>query len=362
MKRTTRKYILLAFISLSFVLNNACEKEIEFKGQDTESKIVLYSNMETDSLISCQIGLSYAIFNTEYTPPQIKNAEVKLYKDDVFIENLNYSLPPESSTNDYYEPNPFSKYISAINRSEAGAEYKIEVSIPGYKSVISSTLMPEQTNILDFNTEVTEITEYDWTTKALKIIINFKDNPGKEDFYRLVVKQKYGRYPYEKSQPYNDTIPILISEQTLNWLNSTDPLINPSEDEDIFGYSSGNENNIFSDEKISGKEYELTFNLGYNEKELDTSYHEFLNFYISLQSISKDFYYYLKSYTNHKNTDGAIFTEPVLVYSNVINGLGILGASTNNLKIINYGNYPVEGVKYVDEQEYWDNYYVSYLK
>ena len=51
--------------------------------------------------------------------------------------------------------------------------------------------------------------------------------------------------------------------------------------------------------------------------------------------------------------DGAFLVEPVLVYSNIENGLGVFGAASNTIERINYGHYPVDGVYYLSEEEYW---------
>lgn len=360
-------HIIKILSFLIIIAGISCEKTIEFNGGETNPKIVLYSNLQPDSIITCQIGFSYAIFEAKYTPSQIRNADVKLYKDNIFIESLSYTTPPVSDPDLYNDVQYLSNYESSNQIPEPLSNYKIEVAIPGYQSIYSSALLPEPVNITNIDTQliVEKFDEYDygmepeWSYKnrILKTKISFTDPPNEENFYRLVVRQNYGFYTGDKNLPYNIEIPVLLSNNNISWIESDDPLLNPAEDEDILGSYTGNEYNIFSDEKISGKEYELSFDLNFNGDYVDTIYHEFTHFTIQLQSISKDLYYYLISYSSYKMTDGNFFSEPVLVYSNVENGLGIFGAFNSAKRSIKFGEYPKEGVYYEDEDKFWANYY-----
>ncbi|MCF8381772.1 MAG: DUF4249 domain-containing protein [Bacteroidales bacterium] len=357
----------ILIISLMIPGGISCEKVIDFKGAETKPKIVFYANLQSDSLISCQIALSYAVFETNYSPSQIKNADVKLFKDDEFLENLSYTDPPEADIiNGDYEINYFSNYSSSGLIPDPQSEYRFEVSVPGYNSVQSTTRLPETMNILSFDTTVIEkeytVMEYYpdsktvYSFKEIHVKIKFSDPPNEDNFYRLAVNQFVGRYAGDKFQPFDNSVPIIISNYG-GWITTTDPLLNPSEEEDIFGSYEGNEFNLFSDEKIAGKSYELNFQFVIDNNSIDTSFYEFLHYHINLQSISKDFYYYLSSFSKHNMAEGGFLVEPVLVYSNIENGLGVFGATSNTLKSIKYGQFPVEGVDYISEKEYWSEFY-----
>lgn len=57
-------------------------------------------------------------------------------------------------------------------------------------------------------------------------------------------------------------------------------------------------------------------------------------------------------------SEGDFLSEPVLVYSNVKNGLGIFSAFNSTKRSIKFGEYPKEGVYYEDGNEYWTDYYL----
>jgi len=73
------------------------------------------------------------------------------------------------------------------------------------------------------------------------------------------------------------------------------------------------------------------YNWYYSDDEMYNS------FYLELSSISKDYFDYLHSYQRQSNYfGGELFAgEPVQVFTNVQNGLGILGASNKtSVKLI----------------------------
>ena len=109
----------------------------------------------------------------------------------------------------------------------------------------------------------------------------------------------------------------------------------------------------------------LAEHYGFNEEELDfiinpyyefmdTSYHEFFRFRIELQSISKDLYLYLRTYSAQWEIGDDFFAEPVIIHSNVSDGLGIFGASASSYQNLAYGSYPVDEVYYLRDDEYYD--------
>ena len=67
----------------------------------------------------------------------------------------------------------------------------------------------------------------------------------------------------------------------------------------------------------------------YNDIEDLPFYREYeYSLVVHLQSTSKEYYQYMKSFDQYVENDGNPFAEPTLVKTNVKNGLGILGASS----------------------------------
>jgi len=331
----------------------SCEKEIPFKSDELEPKIVLYANIHPDSIISCDIGQSYPVIKSNDRTSQIRNAEVKLFVDGELSEILTYREPLPNPYDYGNSQSYLSKYIST-QFPEAGKEYSIEVELDGMKKVRGSTLLPQIVPLIRIDTQRVIISEYDYSYPSLKTKLVFKDPPETENFYRIAIRQASGYYPGDRFLPYDPEIPVLISRYNVNWLDSDDPLLFPREEEGLFDNFEGNEYLIFNDEKISGKEYELKFNLSFDGLIPDPDYYEFFHYEIQLQSISKELYYFLRSSASQRYNDGDLFIEPVIIFSNITNGLGVFGSTNRNGKNLEIGEYPVEGVLYESPEEYYD--------
>ena len=334
---------------------SSCEKVIEFEGEALERKLVLYSVLNPDSVIDVYISYSLPIF--DLSPyGQVTSADVSLFRDDTFIETLSYK--PPSPRSEYMPPVSLSNYISASEIPLPGSTYRLEVSLPGYQSVSSEAVLPTPVPIISLDTTRITYRESDmdflWEWSEWNVSLRFRDPPGEENYYRLVLRQVSGYYTGDKFLPYSDEYPVVVDEQEVLWIQTDDPLLNPEEENSIFGSDVPNAFSVFSDELISGKEYELDFILNPYFEYLDTSYHEFFQFRIELQSISKDLYQYLMSYSAQWMLGDDLFSEPVIVHSNVNGGLGIFGASASSKQSISMGSYPVDGVYYLTNEEYYD--------
>jgi hypothetical protein len=336
--------ILMAGLAVS------CEKVIEFKGEALDPKIVVYSVLDPVSPVTASISVSHPVFDPEYTYEQIENAEVGLYKDGSFLEYLSY-VPPVRITGYEYSP-PLSTYISGSHKPVPGSTYRLEVSVSGYTPVVCEASFPTPVPIISVDTLTQTRNEYDWEYHTWLTKIRFQDPPEEDNFYRLVVRRSFGMYNGDKFFPFSADIPVIVYENEMGWIDTEDPLLVPTEEYSLFGSDVPNTFSIFSDELISGKEYELAINISQSDPPVDTSYHEFLHIKIELQSISRDLYMFLLSYEAHSTTEGAFFTEPVMVYSNVENGLGVFGTSIPSRFAILQGSYPDEGVMYITNTMY----------
>jgi hypothetical protein len=134
-------------------------------------------------------------------------------------------------------------------------------------------------------------------------------------------------------------------------IESDDPVFasNENADEMLFG-SSNSGYTLFTDDIFNGKTYDLKFNLNdditYYFQEMNTNHLGFYVITVELQSLSQDVYYYMKSLSLSNANSGGLFMEPVPIYNNIDNGLGIFGGCSATQYTIARGRFPVEGVKY----------------
>ncbi len=321
----------------------SCESVIEFKGDGADPKPVIYSMLHPDSLIKVSVAVSHAVFDEKYEAKQITNAVVQVYRDGVLLETLKY-IPPGPQS-DWYPTDPYSRYVSSVNKPVFGSTYRIEVEIPGMGTASGEAMLPALVPIIAIDTG-SVIRE--WGERQLEVRLKFRDPAGKDDYYRLTARGIGGNYLGNKGEPYMPSNPVVITEADLSFGVYYEPLITPKQEDDIFGMYLENTYSLFNDELIAGKEYDLTLRYHYNRP--DPEYYEFAHSYFSLHSLSRDLYLYLQSLSAHRQTRENFLAEPVMVYTNVSNGLGVVGAMSTYTGVLKIGEYPVEGVFYEDFQ------------
>lgn len=343
MKRVLKYYSAVAILMF---LTPSCEEIIEFKGEKIDPKIVLYAMLNPDDTISVSLAKSHAVFDNRYTPQQITNATVRLFRDGVLVETLAY-VPPEPCEN--CMPAEHSRYVSQGIRPVPGSTYRIEAEVTGFKPVSAETGLPVLVPVMSIDT--TTDTEEGCNT-YLVTKVKFADPGATANYYRISVTRLEGYYNGDKSVPYRPEIPVRVTMSDDSYAATADPIIAPEQEDDLFGIYSSNTYNVFSDELISGQEYDLTLKISFYRRP-DPTYYEFTHFKIELHSITKDMFLYLRSYAAHMQTRDSFFSEPVLVYSNIKDGLGVFGSGVISTADIKIGEYPVEGVNYQYGEQIW---------
>lgn len=325
--------LIMAFMATS------CETTIKYRGGGADPKIVIYSLLHPDSLIRVSVARSHAVFDERYEAEQITNAVVRVFRDDELLETLDYvpSEPvPENSPAD-----PYSRYVSEVNRPVPGSTYRIEVEVQGLTTAFGEAILPDPVAIISIDTTFV-ISE--WGERQMEVKIKFHDPAGAENFYRLTARDITGVYYGQKEEPYSPLIPVMVTESDISYGIWGEPLITPKQEDDLFGMYLENTYSLFTDELISGKEYDLTMRFYY--KAPDTDYYEFAHSYFMLHSLTRDLYLYLQSLSAQSQTSDNYLAEPVLVYTNITNGLGVVGAMSTGTDSLKIGDYPVEGVSY----------------
>jgi len=338
MKRKRMMTYIPALLIMAF-LAGSCETIIKFRGDGGDPRIVIYTLLHSDSLIKVSVAVSHAVFDEKYEVEQITNAVVRVYRDGVLLETLDY-VPPVPVP-EYQPAITHSRYVSEVNRPVPGSTYKIEVEVPGLTTASGSAMLPDPVPIIRIDTTFV-ISE--WGERQMEVKIKFLDPAGTENLYRLTARGISGVYYGPKEEPYSPLMPVMVTDEDLSYGASDEPLITPNQGDDIFGMELYNNYTLFTDELISGKEYSLTMHFYY--KAPDTDYYEFDHTYFMLNTLSRDLYLYLQSLSAQAQTRDNFLAEPVLVYTNITNGLGVVGAISTGKDSLKIGDYPVEGVYY----------------
>jgi len=272
--------ILYHLLLFSIFLLSACRTPIDLDLMNIDNKIVVNSAFSPDSLIKIYLTSDYSplIRYDNYDPENINNASIYLYKNDIIIDTFSFIGNGE--------------YLSSIYPL-IGSNYKIEIQADNFSTVNAYDLIPQTVPINSISYELTNDEIYN-----NKFNITFTDPPEK-NYYILHFPNDY-------------------------YFKSNDPVFGQYaavDDEFIF---------VFNDEIFNGNTYSITvYGNIYIPSHWDDSER---NMHFYLHSISENLYKYFKTYNKQVQRGDDLMElyqkgliEPIPIYSNIENGLGIFG-------------------------------------
>ncbi len=325
-----KRYIKIAVVILLISINFSCEKVIEMDIKNTQIRIVANSIITPDSTISVHLTRSRHILDNANIEV-LKNATIKLYEDNVFIGQLNYS--GGGIYNIDYKP-------------KENGEYKIEVEHDSYDNVVATTKIPIKIPIVQVSGS-TIINEYGNDSYSIGVTIN--DPNDEENYYLLRCRYKNQHKVYDPDLIIYDTVYVSADTVVIDTIYGGQTIVEKNEyiylgaDEVSLAESYPEGGLLLSDELFDGSNYEFrgSFNRwsfeSYDYGEDGNTSNDTVKVYIELYSINSDLYKYAQSYNKHFDSQGDPFAQPVNVYTNIENGIGIFcGASKPSLDSLTY--------------------------
>ncbi|MDA3930353.1 MAG: DUF4249 domain-containing protein [Prolixibacteraceae bacterium] len=340
-------FVIILFTALFLA---SCQKEIEFELDQTPSKLVVNGLIAADSIIEVKIGksLSYAINNESYN--DIDDAVATLFVDDIEVEIL-----PVIIDKDRFGRSEI-VYRSQNTIAEVGKTYSLIVTQPDCETVKCKTTIPLPVKNAQTTTSVVIYNNFRESYPRLYLHMKFDKTHETEKFYRIYFERMKGTRFFNSSFDEGTAGFVGVEYGTCFYTRSDDPILNPEEKNvnNILFVPTRNTFGIFTDELTEGNEVEFSFYDEYINN--DTTGHlininngDFYRYSIYLSSLSPEAYYYFNSSNAQINNNQDLFAEPVLVYSNIENGLGIFAGYTTSLHTVSDGEYPIDGMNY----EYW---------
>ena len=289
---------LIYFILLISVLVS-CEKEVHIPIEYTQPKLVVNGLFNTDSLWDIEVSASKYIYDAAAIP-LINDAQV------IITNSAGNSILLTNQGNGIY--------ASLTERPEPGEVYSIEVSHSDYDNVSSSNQLPGEINIAHI----------DWEQQAIvagefyrRIDISFQDSPDK-DFYMVRVKGTFWEIEKDPFTGIEDS--TLLIEYPIEFFSQNAALDNSSSKITPTSIS-------FTDEIFNGSLF--TFDILIDDFYFSGEKIKIQSIYISMSKISQEYYWYETSYQAYLSAQYNLFAQPVQVYTNIENGLGIFaGYST----------------------------------
>lgn len=303
----------LSFLLLYALVLVSCESNVkDFVIKKPDDKISILGIAMADSTPLFFVTNNIGLENSLLFPP-LKDVKVDLLLNNAIVGTL--------SLND-------SNWYSLENyKLVPGSDYVLKASAPGYKDVtaeFSVPVLPEMT-VSDTNLKL----GYDpdcmgcGQSYYFEYEINFMNQPGIDEYYSVEIIKK-GKF----SDPADPMIKQFIENATPLTLYSNAPYIETSRTygDDYYNRS--------ANEEASGYAFYFSdrlLNEGQNLLKLKTEIYAYygdsipnIEYVLIFKKIDYNMFEYVQSKGRNYNAEDNPFVQPVSIYNNVENGLGLV--------------------------------------
>lgn len=309
----------ICFLLILFCLT-ACTKEVDFTGAQSDPLLVVNGLQQVGQPAWLRVEKS-TFFLDNQPDCRVKDVTVDLYVNGLFKEHLQVcdSLEMQEYSVWTEEGEVLKQRLKyAFNYCEgqyvlcAGDQLRFEVHSSEFEdTAVAETILPEAPTVISFDTVRVEMVGDHERKVRFALIL---DDPVGADYYNL--------YPQDGLTGFTSSDPVFTDLTAV---------------EDIEGLFGDNEYygrglyNMFNDRFFDGSRYSLSMEIHvYDYGGWDKDFSE--PFTLEVTRLDAHFYQYLKSYrvysSNSVSSLIGMFTEPVQVYSNVRNAIGVVGSQS----------------------------------
>ena len=296
------RIILLLTFGVFFA--TSCEEPVDLDIAIQEPQIVVTSNFTPGEPFKVSVTKSRNVLTSE-ADEFVNNAVVRIFSSQgKELDKL--------TLNNFHTPFYESKRIAP----ESGKAYRLEVEVPDKPTILAEDIVPLPVALTAIEMDTIEI--FGAASEQIykvSIAVNFTDPIGAQDYYHLsLFNHSVNSEEGTPMDGFNGTtggteanvlIPLMPLESDKN---------NPAV---TFHFEDGGV--LFTDEDFDGQKATLTF---YSLLSFDNEAHQG-KVVGELRTVSKDYYLYHTSLSRQIANKDRPFVEPISVYSNVENGLGI---------------------------------------
>ncbi|TAF95932.1 MAG: DUF4249 domain-containing protein [Cytophagia bacterium] len=287
-----------------FLCASSCIKDIDIAYPDYEEQIVLTGLMQPDSILKVRVAKTLPVLSADNNYPVISNASVVCFENNVKIGNLLYTK------DGFYVLN---------YRPKAGLSYRFEVLYED-KRIVAEDTIPNVTDIM------------------IKLGSINSQNPNQNPDLFLSLSRRQASYvwlsaitSYKYGTKLETSGAIIASSHPLfDTFNTRKSL------EGINGY-----------EKYARLKPDFLGNINFKftvANQVSVVKAKGDSFFFQISDVSQNYDRYLKSsltaFKSSPSKNGGIndpFSEPIAIYSNVKNGIGIVGAIQTRRIILKEG-------------------------
>lgn len=342
MKQTIFHFIIYACITGSL---SSCENEIPYNLEQKAPLLIMNALLdagETENFVYLNLSGTGGIGHVD-------DATVTLTVNGKVTETLE-ELPPLKPVGNPDSDNPLN-FIPEINKRkkfrihtalQPGDVVRLEAVAEKSKYHVSAEVnVPQPISTIHVDTTRILLKSYGSWNAYLQFKINMQDRKGEKNYYRLDIRQDITVYGQDIAG--KDTIIYMRNTEFINRediiLTDGNPISSDNDNNDFFGTDIKNKYNVFNDSRFTDTGCTLkVYTSLYNNNEpphIHNVSRRSKTFTVRLLSITEAEYRYLKALNFIESDDyESALVEPVIIPSNVKNGLGFVGASSETRVIL----------------------------
>ncbi len=293
----------------------SCRKYLEYEGEDAKPRLVLNGVLSPDSLFSVRLSNSLGYVDNGSLDP-VMNGKVAVFNGTgLFIDSLYHAgmgLYQSTST------------------AQVNAAYEVRAAAGSFAPVSAVDYIPSPVPVAGWDTNIISVTEFDFTSDRLEVRYAINDPAGIENFYVIEIWETQRFYVSADYDPNTgmtvyDTIFLNPpNAYMIDFTTSDQILLSEVEnglDETLY-YS---RSLAYRDVLFDGRSQSFRILVdSYYGTSIGTGLE------LRLKSCSEAYYKYQRSLENYLYTEGDPFAQPVQVYNNIQNGLGIWAGSSED--------------------------------
>ena len=292
---------------LAGLLISSCEKEFILDLQGSDNIMVVNSFFNGDEPLSLSLTKSMLPQESQNIV-ELKKAKVSLFKDGTFVEDMKYLKASGDTLGRFY----------SVIMPVIGSTYKVEVETEKKGKASSQSVLPPKVDIVSDTAVWVKWVNDEDSARVIRFYFEIEFNdPQERNFYFITASA-----PIYKVDITNNTSQF-YSWQFAEILSADLPA------HELYL----NNALLFKDVSFNATHKKITGTATmYSQPDfIESNQHlDFASFvldksklHIELHSLSKDAYNYCSSYARKIAAQDDVYSEPIVIYSNIENGLGV---------------------------------------
>ena len=291
------------FILAASLLLNACSDDffsqtVKIDPPEYDKQLSFHLLLDNnDSLIRITMTRNYGLLETvqNYEDWYVSGATAELYENGQKWVTFAPLSVDSSFVLTGILPRPF----------QAGSTYEIRAAHPDYPAVSAVQVVPADFQVDSLRVRRDAVPgEFGDRLDLLEVFL--KDQPGVKNYYEVTILKRYYDYISDPTTGTYDT--TAVYEYPLGVEGFNDPNVQ-------FGFGNGG---LISDQFFDGQTYKFQARFyGNNGGSSDSTV------IVRIRNVTEDYFKWSRSYEANYNADENPLVEPISVFHNLQNGLGI---------------------------------------